>query len=137
MTFIATLFEGRRAIVMGGTSGIGAGTALRLPALGDTLAVNVIAREPRAARRVTSAERLVNGGFAPYVAIPARNVHPVHASVGEHAGALYEPLACVANCLRPTSTHRRRCLLRRLMTSDATSCQCRYDRDVTMQLLQR
>jgi len=34
MTFMATLFEGRRAIVVGGTSGIGAGTALRLAELG-------------------------------------------------------------------------------------------------------
>ena len=41
----------------------------------------------------------VNGGFAPWVVVPARNLHPVHASVGELAGALYEPLACVANCL--------------------------------------
>lgn len=41
----------------------------------------------------------VNGGFAPFVVLPARNLHPVHESVGELAGALYEPLACVANCL--------------------------------------
>ena len=41
----------------------------------------------------------VNGGFAPFVVVPARNLHPVHESVGELAGALYEPLACVANCL--------------------------------------
>ena len=41
----------------------------------------------------------VNGGFAQYVAIPARNLHEVHESVGELAGSLYEPLACVANCL--------------------------------------
>lgn len=41
----------------------------------------------------------VNGGFARYVAIPARNLHEVHESVGELAGSLYEPLACVTNCL--------------------------------------
>lgn len=42
MTFIATLFEGRRAIVVGGTSGIGAGTALCLADLGaDVLAVGL------------------------------------------------------------------------------------------------
>jgi L-iditol 2-dehydrogenase len=41
----------------------------------------------------------VNGGFATHVRIPARNLHLVHDSVGEHAGALYEPLACVAQCL--------------------------------------
>jgi hypothetical protein len=31
--------------------------------------------------------------------VPQRNLHEVHASVGEHAGALYEPLSCVAQCL--------------------------------------
>ena len=41
----------------------------------------------------------VNGGFAPWVLVPALNLHEVHASVGEHAGALYEPLACVTQCL--------------------------------------
>ncbi len=41
----------------------------------------------------------VNGGFATYVKVPQRNLHEVHASVGEHAGALYEPLSCVAQCL--------------------------------------
>ncbi|MFN8619928.1 MAG: alcohol dehydrogenase catalytic domain-containing protein [Chloroflexota bacterium] len=41
----------------------------------------------------------VNGGFARWVLVPVRNLHPVHASVGELAGALYEPLACVANAL--------------------------------------
>ena len=41
----------------------------------------------------------VNGGFAPYVLVPARNLHEVHESVGEHAGALYEPLSCVTQCL--------------------------------------
>ena len=41
----------------------------------------------------------VNGGFATHVLVPARNLHEVHESVGEHAGALYEPLSCVAQCL--------------------------------------
>jgi L-iditol 2-dehydrogenase len=41
----------------------------------------------------------VNGGFASHVLVPARNLHEVHPSVNEHAGALYEPLACVAQCL--------------------------------------
>jgi L-iditol 2-dehydrogenase len=41
----------------------------------------------------------VNGGFAPLVLVPARNLHEVHPSVGEHAGALYEPLSCVTQCL--------------------------------------
>jgi NAD(P)-dependent dehydrogenase (short-subunit alcohol dehydrogenase family) len=37
MTFAPTLFEGRNALVIGGTSGIGAGTALRLADLGATV----------------------------------------------------------------------------------------------------
>jgi L-iditol 2-dehydrogenase len=41
----------------------------------------------------------VNGGFSTHVVVPQRNLHEVHASVGEHAGALYEPLSCVAQCL--------------------------------------
>jgi L-iditol 2-dehydrogenase len=41
----------------------------------------------------------VNGGFASHVLVPARNLHEVHESVGEHAGALYEPLSCVTQCL--------------------------------------
>lgn len=41
----------------------------------------------------------VNGGFATHVKVPQRNLHAVHESVGEHAGALYEPLSCVAQCL--------------------------------------
>ncbi len=41
----------------------------------------------------------VNGGFASHVKVPQRNLHAVHESVGEHAGALYEPLSCVAQCL--------------------------------------
>ena len=41
----------------------------------------------------------VNGGFATHVRVPQHNLHEVHESVGEHAGALYEPLSCVAQCL--------------------------------------
>lgn len=41
----------------------------------------------------------VNGGFASHLVVPQRNLHEVHESVGEHAGALYEPLSCVAQCL--------------------------------------
>jgi L-iditol 2-dehydrogenase len=41
----------------------------------------------------------VDGGFASHVLVPARNLHRVHASVAEHAGSLYEPLACVAHSL--------------------------------------
>lgn len=37
MTFTTELFEGRRALVLGGTSGIGAGTALRLVQLGASV----------------------------------------------------------------------------------------------------
>jgi L-iditol 2-dehydrogenase len=41
----------------------------------------------------------VDGGFAPFVLVPVRNLHEVAPGVGEHAGALYEPLACIAQCL--------------------------------------
>jgi L-iditol 2-dehydrogenase len=41
----------------------------------------------------------VDGGFASHVVVPARNLHDVDAGLGEHAGALYEPLACVAHAL--------------------------------------
>lgn len=58
----------------------------------------------RAGRRNLCPERRsigshVNGGFATHVLVPARNLHEVHPSVGDHAGALYEPLSCVAQCL--------------------------------------
>jgi L-iditol 2-dehydrogenase len=41
----------------------------------------------------------VNGGFAEYVVVPAVNAHDVHPSVSRYAGALYEPLSCVAHAL--------------------------------------
>jgi L-iditol 2-dehydrogenase len=41
----------------------------------------------------------VDGGFASYLAVPLHNAHAVHESVGPVAGALYEPLACVAHAL--------------------------------------
>ncbi len=41
----------------------------------------------------------VDGGFARWMAIPARNLHVLPESVGRFAGVLTEPLACVANCL--------------------------------------
>jgi L-iditol 2-dehydrogenase len=41
----------------------------------------------------------VDGGFASYLAVPLQNAHAVHESVGPMAGALYEPLACVAQAL--------------------------------------
>jgi L-iditol 2-dehydrogenase len=40
-----------------------------------------------------------NGGFTRWMTIPARNLHELPDHVGSHAGALTEPLACVANCL--------------------------------------
>lgn len=40
-----------------------------------------------------------NGGFTRWMTIPVRNLHPLPDHVGRHAGALTEPLACVANCL--------------------------------------
>jgi L-iditol 2-dehydrogenase len=58
----------------------------------------------RAGRRNLCPERRsigshVNGGFARFVLVPARNLHEVHPSVSEYAGALYEPLSCVTQCL--------------------------------------
>lgn len=40
-----------------------------------------------------------DGGFAAFVRVPVRNLWELPAHVGEHAGALAEPLACVARCL--------------------------------------
>jgi L-iditol 2-dehydrogenase len=39
----------------------------------------------------------VNGGFARYVVVPARNLHRLPAGVDDVAGALTEPLACVVH----------------------------------------
>lgn len=39
----------------------------------------------------------VDGGFARYVKVPARNLHPLPAGVDDAAGALTEPLACVVH----------------------------------------
>jgi L-iditol 2-dehydrogenase len=47
-------------------------------------------------RSIGSAE---HGGFASHVLVPARNLHEVHPSVSEPAGALYEPLSCVTQSL--------------------------------------
>lgn len=41
----------------------------------------------------------VDGGFARWLTLPARNLHRLPDSVGRHAGALAEPLACVAQIL--------------------------------------
>lgn len=41
----------------------------------------------------------VDGGFAHWLTVPVRNLHPLPDSVGDHAGALAEPLACVCQCL--------------------------------------
>ena len=41
----------------------------------------------------------VDGGFTRWMRIPARSLHILPDSVGSAAGALTEPLACVANCL--------------------------------------
>ena len=40
-----------------------------------------------------------NGGFTRWMTVPVRNLHPLPDHVGPFAGALAEPLACVANCL--------------------------------------
>lgn len=41
----------------------------------------------------------VDGGFAEWLTLPVRNLHRLPASVGRHAGALAEPLACVAQIM--------------------------------------
>ncbi|MGI9642329.1 MAG: zinc-dependent alcohol dehydrogenase [Acidimicrobiia bacterium] len=41
----------------------------------------------------------VDGGFARWLILPARNLHRLPDHVARHAGSLAEPLACVANCL--------------------------------------
>ena len=41
----------------------------------------------------------VDGGFAPWLLVPAANLHRMPAHVGPHAAALSEPLACVCHCL--------------------------------------
>ena len=41
----------------------------------------------------------VDGGFAEWLTLPARNLHRLPESVGKYAGALAEPLACVAQIL--------------------------------------
>ncbi len=40
-----------------------------------------------------------NGGFAEFVVLPVINLHELPKWLGEHEGALAEPLACVAQCL--------------------------------------
>ncbi len=41
----------------------------------------------------------VDGGFTRWLTLPSRNLHRLPERVGRYAGALAEPLACVANCL--------------------------------------
>jgi L-iditol 2-dehydrogenase len=41
----------------------------------------------------------VDGGFARWLVVPARNLHALPDTVDRFAGAITEPLACVANCL--------------------------------------
>jgi L-iditol 2-dehydrogenase len=41
----------------------------------------------------------VDGGFASYLVVPARNLHRIPDSVDDHAAALAEPLACVCNAI--------------------------------------
>jgi L-iditol 2-dehydrogenase len=41
----------------------------------------------------------VDGAFAPYLIVPAGNLHRIPDWLGEHEAALLEPLACVCNCL--------------------------------------
>ncbi len=43
--------------------------------------------------------RMVDGGFATHLVVPASNLHRIPDWVGEHAAALAEPLACVCNAV--------------------------------------
>jgi L-iditol 2-dehydrogenase len=54
---------------------------------------------PNLCDRRRSVGSRVDGGFARWLTLPARNLHELPAQVGEHAGALAEPLACVCRCL--------------------------------------
>lgn len=47
-----------------------------------------------------------HGGFAPWLVVPAANVHPLPAGVTIEAGALTEPLACVAHGVLTPATIR-------------------------------
>jgi L-iditol 2-dehydrogenase len=40
-----------------------------------------------------------DGAFAPFLVVPARNLHHVPSWLGDHAASLTEPLACVCHCL--------------------------------------
>lgn len=46
----------------------------------------------------------VNGGFADFVVVPARNIHRLPGNVDFRAGALTEPLACVVHATLTTPT---------------------------------
>lgn len=78
--------------------------------IGDRVAVETYfsycerCRYCRDGRPNLCAERLsigshVDGGFARWLTVLARNLHRLPDHVGRHAGSLAEPLACVANCL--------------------------------------
>jgi len=41
----------------------------------------------------------VDGGFASYLVVPAKNLHRIRTSIDDHAAALAEPLACVCNAI--------------------------------------
>ena len=54
---------------------------------------------PNLCDRRRSIGSFVDGGFARWLTLPVRNLHRIPDHVGIHAGALAEPLACVAHCL--------------------------------------
>jgi L-iditol 2-dehydrogenase len=57
------------------------------------------AGRPNLCERRRSIGSKVDGGFARWLTLPARNLWRLPDHVGRHAGALAEPLACVARCL--------------------------------------
>jgi 2-desacetyl-2-hydroxyethyl bacteriochlorophyllide A dehydrogenase len=52
---------------------------------------------PHLCRRFGVIGATVDGGFAEYVRVPARNAYPLPASIGDAAAAMLEPLACVVH----------------------------------------
>lgn len=48
----------------------------------------------------------VHGGFAKYLVVPATNLHELPPGISDEAGALTEPLACVAHAVLGAATVR-------------------------------
>jgi L-iditol 2-dehydrogenase len=53
----------------------------------------------------------VDGGFAPRLVVPVRNLHRIPDWLDGHAAALIEPLACVCHCVLPAVVAGGDCLV--------------------------